>query len=185
MPLPLPQLCAAEPGWVFWPAALSKHIPSAAWSISYSSLALSDDSLLLLGAWCWGGHSRWCLQAGGTLCQGKSHIQGLHWAVQGVMQQKRGCPWQWQSSGCKIRSCQARRRGHPGHRCHLEKFCRKSHSPGQAGEGFQLGRKFLEVRERVGYELNSSSYPPFTAKIEHLSQVPLHVFLPYCTLAPC
>lgn len=41
-----------------------------------------------------------------------------------------------------------------------------------------FGRKFMEMRERVGYELNFSSYPPFIAKIEYSSQVSLHVFLP-------
>lgn len=38
MPLPLP----AEPGWAFWPADLSKHIPSAPWSSSDSSLTLCE-----------------------------------------------------------------------------------------------------------------------------------------------
>lgn len=52
-------------------------------------------------------------------------------------------------------------------------------------EGSQLGKKFLEERERVDYDLIFSSYSPFIAKIEHSSQVPLHVFLLYCTLAPC
>lgn len=52
-------------------------------------------------------------------------------------------------------------------------------------EGSQIGRKFLEVRERAGYELNFSYCSPLIAKIEHPSQVPLHVFLPYCTRAAC
>lgn len=114
---------------------------------------------------------------------------------------KKGAPHcRWQSSGCNIRGCHTRRGGHPGYGWELTGWTlspeegnlpqlrrRSAGKPNllASGEGSELGRKFLEVRERVGYELNFSSYPPFTAKIEHSSQVPLHVFLPYCTLAPC
>lgn len=112
-----------------------------------------------------------------SLAPGKSRVQGLHWAVQWVMHRKGDVHDSGKALG--VRS-EAVRPGEEAAQVTDVTWRRAAGSPTllASGEGSQFGRKFLEVRERVGYELNSSSYPPFTAKIEHLSQVPYMFFFP-------
>lgn len=129
-----------QPGWVLWPADLSKHIPSAAWSSPCSSLTLRDDSLLPSRSWVvtpqqvtspgWGPcarekpHPRAVLASPvGDALRGAAHGSG---------------------KALGVRSEAAR----PGEEATQVTDVTWTGKPTllAPGEGSQLGRKFLEVR---------------------------------------
>lgn len=78
--------------------------------------------------------------------EGKSHIQGLHWAVQWVMDKKGGAPGSGKALGV---TPEAVRPGEEATQVTGVTWRRPAGKPTllASGEGSQLGRKFLEVRE--------------------------------------